>query len=746
MTYRLTPFTRSRLMMAAAPVILASGPSVFAQSLTLVSFNNGGGYTLGAAANNSSAGALTSNELLDVNHVSAVGATTTSTIYSLAVQTGGNTTVNVGAIAFDYATAGKSIQFDANSSTLGTTMGTLAIAGGSIAMNTALSGTGTVTTGDLIDVSSTVAGYVTFGPSNYGTLAVSLPSAGGNFDVAGGSTLLFGSYAPLYGSGSININGAGTVALTGANSAGFTGGFNLSNGVLSITTSTYALGASGATTTMNGGTLQFNSNVLLGLSRPFQLNATSSGGFSVPGTGSVLLEGTIGGVGALVKWGTGTLALNSTGNLANYSPTYTGGVVVNQGTVTFMARSDLGTSVGTQIINGGALVYAGTATSSPETARYFQVNSANSIIGVNTATLSIFGSVTGTGSLTKTGAGTLILNGTSTFAGSTTVAGGVLVQDGATQLGALPTTPTDNIFLSGGEIDFTANATTVPLNVNRNVVLGTSTAGGVGTIGVSTTHTFDIAGPLIEHAASGSLVKVDTGTLILSNASSNYTGGTTVLGGELLVNNTSGSATGTGSISIGGASAGSFGGNGFVTGDIVANTGGNVIPGTFGGTSIATYTPGTITTSGNLTLHSGSGVSLKIASSSSYDSIALTGGAGSVNFDSGTNTVDLSLVSLGSTAVAGDRYNLITFPLGTVVTNFTATTPSQPGTFVIDPSSLTAFDTSNASINYDPSFGDIYISGVVALPEPTTLSIAAAAAGSLLLRRRRRGLVPVNLL
>ena len=125
------------------------------------------------------------------------------------------------------------------------------------------------------------------------------------------------------------------------------------------------------------------------------------------------------------------------------------------------------------------------------------------------------------------------------------------------------------------------------------MVLGTTTAAGTGTIGVSTTHTV-VFNDLFHDATggAGSLSKVDTGTLVLNSASSSYTGGTTVYSGTLFANNTSGSATGTGPVNAGdGATTttGTFGGSGFVTGSIVINKNGVLAPGAFGGTSVANY-------------------------------------------------------------------------------------------------------------------------------------------------------------
>jgi autotransporter-associated beta strand protein len=69
---------------------------------------------------------------------------------------------------------------------------------------------------------------------------------------------------------------------------------------------------------------------------------------------------------------------------------------------------------------------------------------------------------------------------------------------------------------------------------------------------------------------SGSISKTGTGTLIVTNANS-YTGGTTVEGGFLLINNVTGSGTGTGVVRV---NAGNLGGNGKIRGTVIVGTGG----------------------------------------------------------------------------------------------------------------------------------------------------------------------------
>jgi autotransporter-associated beta strand protein len=105
---------------------------------------------------------------------------------------------------------------------------------------------------------------------------------------------------------------------------------------------------------------------------------------------------------------------------------------------------------------------------------------------------------------------------------------------------------------------------------------------------------------LINSIIGGSvgLTKLGTGTLTLTGANI-YTGVTTVTSGELLVSNTTGSATGSGGVNVTGTgtvgSGGTLGGTGFITGNVTIS---RTRPGSQGGT----IAPGTPAAIGTLTL------------------------------------------------------------------------------------------------------------------------------------------------
>ncbi len=114
----------------------------------------------------------------------------------------------------------------------------------------------------------------------------------------------------------------------------------------------------------------------------------------------------------------------------------------------------------------------------------------------HTGTTTFTAAVSGNGSVTKTGAGTTILTGANTYTGGTTVSGGTLQGD----------------------------TTSLQGNITNNATVMFNQA-------ASGTYTGQING-------TGSLIKIGTGTIILTGAN-NYSGGTTVSGGTLQGNTSS---------------------------------------------------------------------------------------------------------------------------------------------------------------------------------------------------------------
>ncbi|MQR01648.1 autotransporter-associated beta strand repeat-containing protein [Glaciimonas soli] len=197
----------------------------------------------------------------------------------------------------------------------------------------------------------------------------------------------------------------------------------------------------------------------------------------------------------LTKNGEGTLTLSG-------ENTYSGGTVINGGTLQIGNGGTSGSIVG-DVANNGTLVF-----NRSDALRYD-------------------GIVSGTGALTQAGSGTLTLTGTNTYEGGTNLNAGILNVSADDNLGAA----TGGLTFNGGTLQ-TADSFTS----DRAVTLNTS--GIIDTQDNSNTLTGVIAGV-------GALAKQGAGTLILTGDNT-YSGGTTINAGTLQLGDggTSGSVVG----------------------------------------------------------------------------------------------------------------------------------------------------------------------------------------------------------
>jgi autotransporter-associated beta strand protein len=165
-----------------------------------------------------------------------------------------------------------------------------------------------------------------------------------------------------------------------------------------------------------------------------------------------------------------------------------------------------------------------------------------------------------------------------------------------------------------------AGLTNIPRDLrSQRVVNPDASAAAALTVSNSADYTF--SGFL--GAASGgsnpgnnlSLLKSGSGTFTLSKTSgTTYANGTTVNGGTLLVNNTTGSGTGTGDVTVN--SGGTLGGTGSIAGNVTVNAGGSLAP----GASI-----GTLTLGGTLTLDAFSTNTFEVDGSTPTNDVVVLG-------------------------------------------------------------------------------------------------------------------------
>jgi fibronectin-binding autotransporter adhesin len=190
------------------------------------------------------------------------------------------------------------------------------------------------------------------------TRGISLGAAGGVLqpEPAGGTLTAGGQ---ISGAGLLTVNGGGTLIMGGSNY--FTNQTIVVGATVSISADS-GLGLAPATVvtnqlTLNGGTLQTTSGMILATNRGIALGA--SGGLLEPINGSTLtLGGLINGAGSLTVTGNGTLLLDQA------NPSFTGSVLISGGTVDAIGGLDFGGvfgEAGSITITNGTLDASGAA-------------------------------------------------------------------------------------------------------------------------------------------------------------------------------------------------------------------------------------------------------------------------------------------------------------------------------------------------------------------------------------------------
>jgi autotransporter-associated beta strand protein len=282
------------------------------------------------------------------------------------------------------------------------------------------------------------------------------------------------------------------------------------------------------------------------------------------------------------------------------------------------------------------------------------------------------GSVSGTGGFTKFAGGDLHLSGFNTFTGPVTIQRGRLVVDTGNGIG------TGNPSQGGDDRNnpLTINANSSSNNGNNNhhpsvFDLGGNQQSVDGVYGNGGVQSSNFGAPFIidktsanggtatfTGAITGSIqvFKRGTGTQIFAPGTygdNTYDSGTTIEAGTLLVNNTSGSGTGSGAVFVN--SGATLGGNGSIAGPLSVDPGAHLAPGAGPG-KVGTLTLQQLSISGGILDYDGD--------SSGVDRINIgTDGFGA----SGTSTINVTPAGLGS----GD-YIIIDYSNGNPdISNFT---------------------------------------------------------------------------
>jgi autotransporter-associated beta strand protein len=225
-------------------------------------------------------------------------------------------------------------------------------------------------------------------------------------------------------------------------------------------------------------------------------------------------------------------------------------IKANTGSLTVLTTNDYS---GLTIINSGTLQIGNGSVSGALGTNVIQDNGA--LIWNLPGNFSLATGVTGAGKFVQAGGGVTTLSASNSYSGETTISGGTL------QIGS-------GGVLGGGNI--TNNAALV-FNSSANSTLNQLIAG------------------------TGSLMLLGSGTVTLT-ANNFFSGGSSVSNGTLMVNNTAGSGTGSGAVTV--FSGGKLAGGGAIAGPVTINSGGTLMPGNLIGTltinNTLTVNPGAI--------------------------------------------------------------------------------------------------------------------------------------------------------
>ncbi len=457
-----------------------------------------------------------------------------------------------GSIAVNQIGSGTTILTAANSHTGATTIGngllklsnqnavansTVTMNGGSLVFDSSV--TGNAFTFGGLAASSSGPGYDITLENNASTpSAVALSVGNNNADT---------TYAGvLSGAGSLTKIGSGTLTLTGSNR--YTGNTTLSAGTLSFASG--ALDTTGTVDFAGNSTLQWYGANTQDLSSRLKIEDTITATIDTNGndvTFATALQTGTAQTGALTKTGADTLTLTATNH-------YTGGTNLAAGTLSFVIGA-LGT-VGTVDFTGNSTLQWNGANTQDISSRLKIEDGITATLDTNGNDVTFANALqTGagqTGALTKIGVGTLTLLAANSYTGATTLNGG------AVNLSHQNAVQNSTVSMNGGSLVFdssvTGHAFTVgglaasssgpgyDIALQDNATTPNAVALSVGNNHADTTYAGVLSG-------AGSLTKIGTGTLILTNSNS-YSGGTTVNDGTLQAGN--GNAFGGNGITISG--------------------------------------------------------------------------------------------------------------------------------------------------------------------------------------------------
>ncbi len=497
---------------------------------------------------------------------------------------------------------------------------------------------GTVTLG-----ASVSANALTFSNAGYtiaGSSTLSLVSPGNVVALPGASN----SITCVLGGVGLNLSGGGTLYLN--NNGNFNSGETVTgpNTTLAVS-SDHPTGNQNVTMTLKSGGIYLNLDATandLYILPGCTVSLGSGGGIFENPNANLLMTNPISGSGSLTYIGTTrTLTLTN----AN---TYTGGTIVQGGTLKASMAGTLGATTGALTVSGGTLDLGGAS----HTAGTVTISGGTISDGILTGSSyagqsgTVSAQLAGSAALTKTTTNTLTLSGTNTYTGITTISSGLLAINADAKLGTAPGSPVANSLTinSGTTTNNYGLRTTASfaLSSNRGITLGAS--GGQIQVAQNTTVTY--GGVMTGSGAfeMGTAPTIGEGVLVLSGAN-NYTGGTTIACGTLRLGANGSLPSGTPMTIASAAIGGTFDMNGFsqTIGSLTSSPG-------IGGTG--TQTP-TILLTGPLTILQNSTTTFSGAIVSSGGSLTINGGGDLIlngtNTYTGNTAINAGALSLGAT-------------------------------------------------------------------------------------------------
>jgi autotransporter-associated beta strand protein len=565
---------------------------------------------------------------------------------------------------------------------------------------TLLAGTNTYSGATTINSGTLKAGSTSaFGNSTQSLLI----NSSGTLDL-NGFNITLASVQSGTATGGIALNGGATLTLSDTSASKTIAGSITGSG--SLNTSNYQLNVTGNANTYSGGTTITSGTLIANNTNPLH-SATGSGPITILPAGALLLgqantNGYINSGSAITDNGAlQFFRTDSTANVILNNITGTGGVAQNGSGITELSGTNTYSGV-TTVFNGtldaGSTSAFGGASGKSQIDFTYQgilaLNGFNNTVGSitgpgatsggidlgsNTLTINdttsntdLAAVISGTGGSLVFGGQSMILTGSNTYTGSTDITTGLILVANPTGYG-----------LGTGPITIGAPGTLqIGANFTAGAVDPTSSITDNGILAFSLTNSVTFPNAV---SGTGGVNLLAAGTITFPNANT-YSGNTQIEAGTLIVDNASGSATGTGNLSVysgatleignadtnGAVAAASILDNGTVefartdsitigsningTGGVLIQESGGTV--TFDGTN--TYSGPTVITSGvlsdgggntfspNSSVQIGAGGSLAVANIDTVGDLENSGGAGTVTLAPGTTLT----IGVGNAALA----------------------------------------------------------------------------------------------